>query len=338
MKVVLFGDIHFGEKSNSDTHNKHCLDFLQFVNDWCDDNLTDDFTTIFLGDWFHNRNSINVKTLNYGKEGLIKLSNIGSEQYMLLGNHDLYYLDRRDNHSIIIPEEANGIEIIDSPIMVNDMLLCPWLLKDESLKDLINEHQPNYVFGHFELPSFPLNQMVKFPGEFNPFEYEGVRRICSGHFHTHSEKGNITYIGNCFSHNFADKNDWHNKGFAILDTETNGIEYFEWENAPKYCVTKISQLNSIEFGSNMYLKLINDVNMKPLELNKLQEQLEQIPNIKDCMVYPNELAVVKETVDEAKIENIENIDTLITELLSTLDMENVKANDLVNLYRTLQCD
>jgi hypothetical protein len=56
------------------------------------------------------------------------------------------------------------------------------------------------------------------------------------------------------------------------------------------------------------------------------------------MVYPNELAIVKEAVDEAKIENIENIDTLITELLSNLDMENINSNDLVNLYRNLQID
>ena len=88
----------------------------------------------------------------------------------------------------------------------------------------------------------------------------------------------------------------------------------------------------------MYLKLINDVNMKPLDLNKLTEQLEQIPSIKDCMVYPNELSLVKEAVDEAKIENIENIDTLITELLSSMDMENINSNDLVNLYRNLQID
>ena len=73
MKYVLFGDIHFGNKSNSDEFNQECLDFLTFMQEWCDDNIQEDYETIFLGDWYHNRNAINVKTLNYGKEGLVIL-------------------------------------------------------------------------------------------------------------------------------------------------------------------------------------------------------------------------------------------------------------------------
>ena len=337
MKYVLFTDIHFGCKGNSDEFNQQCLDFLDFVEEKTADMEIDG--AIFLGDWYHNRNAINVKTLKYGIEGIYKLGNIGQgNSYMILGNHDLYYRDRRDVSSIVIPEGDIGVQVIDEPLMIDNMLLCPWTTSDEKLSEVIASYEPSYVFCHPEIPSFSFNKSSKYEGEFDPQEYSGPKRICCGHFHMRQEKNNITYIGNCFSHDFSDVNDWHNKGFAILDTKTNKIEYFEWEDAPKYCVSKISQLNSIEFGSNMYLKLINDVNMKPLELNKLQEQLEQIPTIKDCMVYPNELAIVKEAVEESKIENIENIDTLITELLSSLDMENINSSDLVNLYRNLQID
>lgn len=337
MKYILLTDIHFGNKGNSDDFNQQCLDFLDFVEEKTCDMEIDG--AIFLGDWYHNRNAINVKTLKYGIEGIYKLGNIGQgNSYMILGNHDLYYKDRRDVSSIIVPEGDIGVQVIDEPIMVDNLLLCPWLIGDEKIPQMIEEHKPSYIFCHPEIPSFSFNKSSKYEGEFDPQEYSGVKRICCGHFHMRQEKNNITYIGNCFSHDFSDVNDWHNKGFAILDTETNNIEYYEWEDAPKYCITKISQLNSIEFGSNMYLKLINDVNMKPLDLNKLTEQLEQIPSIKDCMVYPNELSLVKEAVDEAKIENIENIDTLITELLSSMDMENINSNDLVNLYRNLQID
>lgn len=334
MKLVLFSDIHFGEKSNSDTHNKHCLEFLQFVNDWCDDNLTDDFTTIFLGDWFHNRNSINVKTLNYGKEGLIKLSNIGSEQYILVGNHDLYYLDRRDNHSIIIPDEATGINVIDEPTMIDDMLLCPWLLKDESLKELIQEHNPKYVFGHFELPSFPLNQMVKYPGEFNPFDYQGPLRIMSGHFHTRSENTNITYIGNCFSHNFSDKNDWHNKGFAVLDTQTNEIQYVEWKNAPKYCYTNVSELGNVKFENNMYMKILNDINLDQDNVNKLYDGLMQSGNIVECHIVTNDIDISGD-LESVEIESLGNVNDIIPELLNKAEINNINNQKLITIYNNL---
>lgn len=335
MKVVLFSDIHFGEKSNSDTHNKHCLDFLQFMSEWCDENLSEDFITVFMGDWFHNRNTINVKTLNYGKEGLITLSNIGDEQYIIIGNHDLYFLDRRDNHSVIIPEDASGIQVIDEPIMKDGILLCPWLLKGESLKDLISEHQPHYVLGHFEFPSFPLNQMVKFPGEFNPFDYDGVRRICSGHFHTRSEKNNITYIGNCFSHNFSDKNDWHNKGFAVLDTDTNEIQYVEWKDAPKYCYTSVSTLDKVEFSNNMYMKIVNDINLDQDNINKLYDGLKQSGQIVECHIIPKEMEIVTE-VESVEIEDIGNVNTIIPELLQKFEMEGINSDKLAKIYNSLE--
>lgn len=335
MKVVLFGDIHFGEHSNSDEHNKNCLDFLEYMNDWCDNHINEDFITIFLGDWYHSRNSINVKTLNYGKEGLIKLSNIGSEQYMLVGNHDLYFLDRRDNHSIIIPDEASGIEVIDRPILVKDnILLCPWLLKDESLKELINEYSPKYVFGHFELPSFPLNQMVKYPGEFDPYDYQGPLRICSGHFHTASEKGNITYIGNCFSHNFSDNNDWHNKGFCVLDTTTNELERVEWEDAPKYCYTSISKLDNIPYPSNIHMKIINDTDLPQDDVNKLIDVLLQNENVIECHVIPKDMEIIMDS-QVVEAQSIGNVNVAIPQLLQKAEIKNIDNQRLIKIYQNL---
>ena len=335
MKYILFTDIHFGCKGNSDEFNQQCLDFLKFVEDKTSDINIDG--AIFLGDWFHNRNAINVKTLKSGIEGIYSLGNIGrGNSYMILGNHDLYYKDRRDVSSIVIPEGDIGVEVIDEPIMVDDMLLCPWTIGEEKLSELISEHSPNYVFCHPEIPSFSFNKAVKMEGEYDPQDYNGPKRICCGHFHMRQEKNNITYIGNCFSHDFSDANDWHNKGFAILDTDTNEIQYYEWEDAPKYCLTSISKLNTIEFGNNMNLKLTNDVGLKQLDANQLKEELEKLPQIKECFVYPNELEIAKTSINDTKLENISDIETLIVTLLSEMDMENMDNNKLISIYKNLQ--
>ena len=63
MKCVLFTDIHFGCHNNSDVFNQQCLDFIDYMAKWCDENIHEDFDVFFLGDWFHQRNAINVKTL-----------------------------------------------------------------------------------------------------------------------------------------------------------------------------------------------------------------------------------------------------------------------------------
>jgi DNA-binding Lrp family transcriptional regulator len=149
------------------------------------------------------------------------------------------------------------------------------------------------------------------------------------------EKNNITYIGNCFSHDFSDSNDWHNKGFAILDTETNDINYYEWEDAPKYCSTFVSQMANIEFGSNMILKLMNDTTLTQVDLNKFDDELRKIPQIKDVLIYPAEMSIENGEV-QTDIKNIDNIDTIIEELISNMDMENVSNNKLIEIYRDLE--
>lgn len=338
MKYIIFTDIHFGNKGNKDDFNEECLSFLNFVEEKTS-KMNDIDGAIFLGDWFHNRNSINVKTLKYGIEGLYKFGSIGrGNSYLILGNHDLYYIDRRDVSSIFVPEGEIGVNIVEEPIYMENekFLFLPWLINEEKLESYIKKYNPEYVFGHFEIPSFSFNKLIKKEGEYNPENYKGPKRILSGHFHLRQEKNNITYVGNCFSHDFSDVNDWHNKGFAILDTDKNELEYFEWENAPKYCTTSISKLNSIEFSNNMYLKLINDVQMKQMEVNQLKEELENLPNIVDCFIYPNELELAKSIVEDESLEHISNIEDLIVSLLNELTMENINNSKLIEIYKNLE--
>lgn len=338
MKYILLTDIHFGNHGNSDEFNQECNNFLKFVEKTIE-NREDIDGAIFLGDWFHNRNSINVKTLKAGIEGLYTFGSIGrGNSYMIIGNHDLYYKDRRDVNSIIIPEGEIGVNLVEEPIYLEEQkfLFLPWLINEEKLEDYIKQYNPEYVFGHFEIPSFSFNKLVKKEGEYNPENYKGPKRILSGHFHLRQEKNNITYIGNCFSHDFSDVNDWHNKGFAILDTDKNSLEYIEWNDAPKYCTFSISKLNNINLSNNMYLKLVNDVQMKQFEINQLKEELEKLPNINECFIYPNELELAKTIIDNKKLEHISDIETLIISLLNELTMENIQNKKLVNIYKNLQ--
>ncbi len=68
MKIALHTDIHWGCKNNSTQHNDDCLDYIRwfvenFKKEKCD-------AICFMGDWFENRNAINVQTLNKSFEGL----------------------------------------------------------------------------------------------------------------------------------------------------------------------------------------------------------------------------------------------------------------------------
>ena len=61
-KVACFTDLHVGAKSNSTVHLQDCEEFI----DWFIENAHKENceTAIFLGDWSHNRNSLNLYTLD----------------------------------------------------------------------------------------------------------------------------------------------------------------------------------------------------------------------------------------------------------------------------------
>ena len=47
------------------------------------------------------------------------------------GNHDLYYKDKRDIHSVEFGKYIPGVTVIHHPTTIDDVTLCPWLIGDE---------------------------------------------------------------------------------------------------------------------------------------------------------------------------------------------------------------
>ena len=93
-KCAVFTDIHFGLKSNSVAHNQDCEAFV----DWYIEKAKAEGceTGIFMGDWHHNRNSLNIVTMDYSIRCLEKLVKAFEQFFYFPGNHDLYYKDKRD--------------------------------------------------------------------------------------------------------------------------------------------------------------------------------------------------------------------------------------------------
>ena len=191
-KVACFTDIHFGLKSNSASHLRDCEEFV----DWFiqESKIAGCETAIFLGDWSHNRNSLNLFTLDSSLRCLEKLGAAFEQFYWFPGNHDLFYKDKRDIHSSAFGRHIPGVTVVDGITALDDVTLVPWLVGDEwkTMKDI----KTKYVFGHFELPKFFMNAMVQMPdhGELRAEDFNGPDYIFSGHFHKRQENNKVIYI------------------------------------------------------------------------------------------------------------------------------------------------
>ena len=271
-KAAVFTDIHFGLKGNSKIHNQDCENFIDWYIDQAKENNCE--TGIFCGDWHHNRNSLNLTTMDSTIRCMEKLGESFEKFYFFDGNHDLYYKDKRDVNSTAFAKHIPGITFVDSVYQEDDVALVPWLVGEEWKK--INKIKSRYMFGHFELPSFYMNAMVQMPdhGELRAEHFEHQEYVFSGHFHKRQKQGKIHYIGNAFPHNYADAWD-DERGMMILDKENDAEPfYINWPDCPKYRTVKLSQLideQSTLIKPNMYLRVNLDLPISYEEASFVKE-------------------------------------------------------------------
>ena len=333
-KAAVFTDIHLGLKGNSKVHNQDCEDFV----DWFIKNAKENGceTGIFCGDWNHNRNSLNLTTMDAGIRCLEKLGKAFDNFYMFAGNHDLYYKDKRDVKSTEWAKHIPGIVVVDEILVNDDVALVPWLVGDEWRK--IKDIKAKYLFGHFELPSFYMNAMVQMPdhGELRAEHFEHQEYVFSGHFHKRQKQGKVHYIGNAFPHNYADA--WDDaRGMMILDKENSKEpEYIDWADCPKYRTIKLSQLIDEQdklIKPNMYLRVNLDLPISFEEANFIRETFIPQYNLRELMLIPEKVEV-DSNVDPIDL-TFESVDTIVLNQIEAIDSDTIDKRMLMEIYRDL---
>lgn len=328
-KVVCFGDIHHGLKGDSDQHNTDCINFVTWFLDQAADYGAD--TCIFLGDWNHNRARISAKTLNIGLENIERLAKAFDNFYFITGNHDLYYRDNREINSIEFGRLIDNVNIISQPFIEGNVAIIPWLNNDEW--KTIKKTKCKYMFGHFELPGFFMNQNVKMPdtGSIHSDDFNKPEYVFSGHFHKRQQQGKIHYIGNPFPHDYNDVNDI-DRGMMLLEWGKEP-EYRNWPDIPKYRKLTLSQLLEepekwIDFRS--YVKVEMDVIPSFEDMAYIKEEIM-------AEYQPRELSFIPMINDEVSIDyggelNFESVDSVVLSHIKSIESVNIDIDLLSTIY------
>jgi DNA repair exonuclease SbcCD nuclease subunit len=333
-KAAVFTDLHCGMKGNSKVHNQDCEDFVDWYIETAQKNGCD--TGIFCGDWHHNRNSLNLTTMDTSIRCLEKLGKAFDQFFMFDGNHDLYYKDKRDVNSTAFAKHIPGITTINDIYVKDDVALVPWLVGEEWKR--ISKIQAKYMFGHFELPSFYMNAMVQMPdtGELKVEHFVNQTYVFSGHFHKRQKQGKVHYIGNAFPHNYADTWD-DDRGMMILDKENNKVpEYINWDDAPKYRNVTLSQLidnKNTLIKSKMYLRVTLDIPVSYEEATFVKETFMQEYDCREITLIPQKQ--VEEITSDLEIGQFESVDQIVSNEILAIDSENFDKSLLLKIYSEL---
>ena len=333
-KVACFTDIHFGLRNNSRQHNTDCEEFvLWFIKEAkkakCE-------TCIFLGDWHHHRASINVSTMNYTMSNLEFLSKAFTNVFVITGNHDLFYRDKREINSVAFGSLYDNVHIVNSIFTEGDVSIIPWLVQDE-WKEMPGI-KSRYIFGHFELGGFQMNQLISMPdtGGLQKTHFKNQEYVFSGHFHSRQQQKNIIYMGNAFPHNYSDT--WQDdRGMMILEWGEKP-KYIAWPNAPSFKTLNLSTLVDDPekyLKPKTYIRVTLDIDISYEEATHIKQVFTEKYNLREIVLMPQREDEYADDWSAGDGAIFESVDQIVLNELTAIKSTHISNQKLIDIYTQL---
>lgn len=331
-KVAIFSDLHLGIYGNSEEWHDVALKWADWiVGELKEKKIKDIF---FLGDFFHNRSEISVQTIHVASQILDKFKDF--KIILIVGNHDAYYKNRADTHSLALLRGHENLVVVDDLLAVNaydkDILFVPWNAE-------LPKGKFDYIFGHFEITNFKMNNYkICEDGLDATTLLKKSKRIFSGHFHTRSLKkynqGEIRYVGNTFPQDFNDYED--EKGYYILDIEDGELEFFENPVSPKFKKIHVSKLLKKQYKAddfkNNVVDLIVDMELKEENIEKIQASISKHKPFRFSTVYSTK-SITIDDIDEVDALNLDKeLEEFVGKVGVDEEQEERVVGILMNLY------
>jgi len=327
-KVAIFSDLHLGVHGNSEDWHKIALDWANWISSDMKSNGIKDI--LFLGDFFDNRSEISVQTMHVASQILDIL-----EQFniiMIVGNHDAFYKNRSDVHSLGLLNGYKNITVVDKNLTISEfgkqLLFVPW-------NNELSNGTFDYIFGHFEIQSFKMNNFkVCDKGlEVMDFLASKTDTVFSGHFHRRDHKkyneGIIHYVGNTFPMDFSDEGNI--KGYYILDIENGKLEFVQNTLSPRYKRVILSLIKSYKESDVIgnIVKLIVDLDVDEKQLEKFKYYILKFNPYKLSVEYNTSSVTINNSDEIDSIDLVKLFEEFIVQLNLEEDQQT-RVNNLIS--------
>ena len=150
---------------------------------------------------------------------------MGITVHTIVGNHTAYYKDTNEINTVdLLLKEYDNVVVYSEPTEINidglDILLLPWINEENRTQTMgmIDKSVSKVVMGHLGLNGFVATRGHMMENGMNIDVFDKFDIVYSGHFHTRSTNGKISYLGNPYEMFWNDVND--TRGFHFFDTET----------------------------------------------------------------------------------------------------------------------
>ena len=314
-RVWVLGDLHFGVRSNS-------MEWLEIQKDFFENLFLPTLkkhykpgdVLVQVGDTFDNRQSINIKVLNYAINIFERLGKI-LPVHIIVGNHDIWAKKSNAITSIDSLKWIPNVQVYTDPIEYNwsnrNILLMPWRRDSSHEAETLADHpKSEIIFCHSEVKGIYLNSKVKNQHGNESNIYDKYTRVYSGHIHYRQNKGKLLMVGVPYQLTRSDMN--NPKGFDLVDLETMQEQFFENEISPKFLRYNIRMLYDMPLGvfkeqiENNFVDLYVPSDIATTSaLSNLINKVQKIGRRIEPNIYQEDSFIDKDLYDLDEIEEMQ---------------------------------
>ena len=332
---VFISDIHLGCKNASIEWSENIVSYFKnfFIPILEQQTKCGKTAVIIAGDFFDNRQNIDINIMNIGANIMEEISKI-CEVFILIGNHDIYKKSDIDISSTRIFKYFNNVKVIDdiAEILCKDnirMTLIPWIGDHKKETEIISEHaDSNFIVMHASISGMSMDNGREILDGANPSVIKNGM-ILSGHIHKRQESKKVIYFGSPYQMRRSDIG--NDKGLYILHIENKpSLTYVQNTYSPKFLRLNlldildkdIDELKTIVY--NNYVDIIIKKRwMNDISVSKLMEIMDQ------CQVKKIEIILDKDDNIINDKEVTVNKDMTITDVFnSRLNSYSLSDNDI----------
>jgi DNA repair exonuclease SbcCD nuclease subunit len=321
-RIFLLSDLHFGVRANSiEWLTNQEQFFRKFYIPYLKKNVKKGDILFILGDWFDNRQLLDIYVMNSSIDIILDLAEI-IPLYFITGNHDIYKKYDTDVNSIIAFKYIPNVRIYEKPIIVTNgesrILVLPWIGNKDNEENYVRANKFDYVFAHTDINGFKYDngRDIRITGA-DFIKFKNIKKLFSGHIHKRQEIDNFIYIGSPYHTKRSDIG--NSKGIYLFDPSQNTFLFTLNEYSPIFQrvflegILELSLSDTIKVLNNNYTDII--VPDKYIHLFNLTKFIDIL---KDCNYKKIETVGERKRFEDELSDTLNGVET--KDILTLLEM------------------
>lgn len=332
-KFILSADNHIAQHKRSILRLYNCIDSLKWIFETAKQRNIKN--VILAGDLFQDREKIDIIAYHLTFDIIYKYCSEGINLWILLGNHDLWFYEKWDIHSIRPFAAIENLHVIDKP--------CTLEIEDTKFDFLPFTHNPiqyindlnsEILIGHLAIDGAKLtgnnyaDVIIEHESEMTRVRsdlFAKWKKVFLGHYHEAQKIGNIEYIGSPLELTWGEADS--EKHIIEFDSIDFSIKYIVNDFSPKHILLKEEDIDGNKILRKNFIKVLMNGDLSSTEILQKRKKIEKLS--------PASLEIIlsKQIENEHFVEDAKSImydlDKMLEEYINSVNVDNLNKDTLL---------